>query len=209
MCLASASVETGNTLADDPLHKELTDGAAQTSACQGHFLDACAHAAQVPERYFQVLLAVHGLQNETFPNGWLTWVDWTRLDVTGAHPKDIDSAIIDEELLFIMRTSKMGDYKNVCRGAWDSGAVASAEALLHSYVPGSRLWRASNEQGMPMRRTRRAYAALQHECLLFGRKFKPHTISAVLDMFRHPQYATWNYTHERLTPHIYGALEDE
>ena len=164
---------------------------------------------QVPERYFQVLLAVHGLQNETFPNGWLTWVDWTKLDVTGAHPKDIDSTIIDEELLFIMRTSKMGDYTNVCRGAWDSGAVTSAEGLLHSYVPGSRLWRASNEQGMPVRRTRRAFAALQHECLLFGRKFKPHTISAVLDMFRHKQYATWNYTHERLTPHIYGALEDE
>ena len=40
-------------------------------------------ALQVPERYFQMLLALHGLQNETFSYGWLTWVDWGRTDPTG------------------------------------------------------------------------------------------------------------------------------
>ena len=46
-------------------------------------LTLCPAALQVPERYFQMLLALHGLQNETFPNGWLTWTDWGRTDPTG------------------------------------------------------------------------------------------------------------------------------
>ncbi len=46
-------------------------------------LTAFLDAMKVPERYFQMLLALHGLQNETFPYGWLTWVDWGRTDPTG------------------------------------------------------------------------------------------------------------------------------
>jgi hypothetical protein len=46
-------------------------------------LTLCPAALQVPERYFQMLLALHGLQNETFPYGWLTWVDWGKTDPTG------------------------------------------------------------------------------------------------------------------------------
>ena len=40
-------------------------------------------ALQVPERYFQMLLGLHELQNETFSYGWLTWADWGRVDPTG------------------------------------------------------------------------------------------------------------------------------
>ncbi len=41
---------------------------------------------QAPERYFQVLLALHNAQDETFSNGLLTWVDWSRTDSTGVCP---------------------------------------------------------------------------------------------------------------------------
>ena len=54
----------------------------------------------MPERYFQMLLALHKLQNETFRNGWLTWVDWSKTNPSGAHPKDMEANSIDEELLF-------------------------------------------------------------------------------------------------------------
>ena len=64
--------------------------------------------AQVPERYFQMLLALHGLQNETFRNGWLTWVDWSRTDPSGWHPWNADADSTDEELLFLMRTARHG-----------------------------------------------------------------------------------------------------
>ena len=159
-------------------------------------------ALQVPERYFQTLLALHGLQNETFRNGWLTWVDWSRTDPSGAHPKDMATESVDEELLFVMRTSKMGDYQSRCAAAWDSAPLASAQQLLQSYLPGAKDWGLGKESGQRSGSAQK-FAELEHECLLFGRKFKGHTISAVLDLLSHPQYSAWNYTAERLAPHVY------
>ena len=154
---------------------------------------------QVPERYFQMLLALHGLQNETFRNGWLTWVDWSRTDSTGWHPWNADADSTDEELLFVMRTADMGRSPGRCRAAWDSAPLASAERLLQSYVGDSNGWRVSN-----VNRTGAApemFLPLQHECVLFARKFRAGTVGAVLDMFGHPQFLSWNYTAERRAPH--------
>ena len=172
-------------------------------------------AAQVPERYFQMLLAQYGLQNETFPNGWLTWVDWSRTDPSGWHPWDADADSVDEELLFIMRTTKMpndmgsdlkmgslGSSLDFCKAAWDSAPLASAEKLLQSYASKMDGWsieKESNTAGT----TSKGFAPLQHECLLFARKFKADTVSAVLDMFSQPQFSSWNYTDERTATHFY------
>ena len=96
-----------------------------------------------------------------------------------------------------MRTS--GDK---CKAAWDSGALTSAEQLLQSYVLGSQGWGSDKGQSMAQR-VKQGFKPLQHECLLFGRKFKADTVSAVLDMFNHPQFSAWNYTQERMAPHIH------
>ena len=161
------------------------------------------YAAQVPERYFQMLLALHGLQNETFPKGWLTWADWSRTDPSGWHPWDADADSIDEELLFIMRTATMeSTAPGRCKAAWDSGALASAEQLLQSYVSETKGW-ALDRDLSAAGRAARLFEPLQHECVLFARKFKADTVSAVLDMFSHPQYSSWNYTDERMAIHAH------
>ena len=155
---------------------------------------------QVPERYFQMLLALHGLQNETFPAGWLTWVDWSKTDPSGWHPWDADADSIDEELLFIMRTARMEGSLETCRAAWDSAPLASAEQLLQSYVSETKGWRVEKEASMAGT-SKNALKPLQHECVLFARKFKEDTVSAVLDMFSHPQFSSWNYIEERIAAH--------
>ena len=155
---------------------------------------------QVPERYYQMLLALHGLQNETFPSGWLTWVDWSKTDPSGWHPWDADADSIDEELLFIMRTARMEGSPDMCRAAWDAAPLASAQGLLQSYVLETKGWRIEKELSTAGK-ARKAFKPLQHECVLFARKFKADTVSAVLDMFSHPQFSSWNYTDERTGTH--------
>ena len=117
--------------------------------------------------------------------------------LAGWHPWDAEADSIDEELLFTMRTS--GDK---CKAAWDSEGLTSAEQLLQSYVLGSQGWGTNKRQSVAQRATQ-GFQPLQHECLLFGRKFKADTVSAVLDMFNHPQFSAWNYTQERMAPHIH------
>ncbi len=160
-------------------------------------------SVQVPERYFQMLLAMHGLQNETFPNGGLTWVDWSRTDPSGWHPWDADADSVDEELLFIMRTASMvSKAPGSCKAAWDSAPLASAEQLLQSYVSETNGWAMDKDTSTAGRRAK-GFKPLQHECVLFARKFKADTVSAVLDMFSHPQFSSWNYTDERMATHTY------
>ena len=155
---------------------------------------------QVPERYFQMLLALHQLQNETFRNGWLTWVDWSKRSRSGAHPQDVQANSITEDLLFTMRTSSMGSKQSRCTLAWDSAPLQSAQHMLQSYIHEGDDRASSNMLGIypegfkGLSSFSEGFKALQHECLLFGRKFKAHTINAVLDVFDHPEYTTWNYT---------------
>lgn len=156
---------------------------------------------QVPERYFQMLLAVHRLQNETFQNGWLTWVDWSKTNPSGAHPQDMEASNVDEELLFQMRTGRMGVTQYKCRAAWDSASLTSAQGLLQSYVSNAHGWQASQDVGASGTGAK-TFKSLEHECLLFGRKFKSHTQGAVLDVLEDPHYTSWNYTKERLLPYL-------
>ena len=156
---------------------------------------------QVPERYFQMLLALHKRQNETFRNGWLTWVDWSKTDPSGAHPKDMGANAIDEELLFLMRTGRMGDTPFMCKAAWDSHSLASAQSLLQSYGSGTQGWKTS-KTASATGAAARTFKSMEHECLLFGRKFKAHTHGAVLDILDDPHYKSWNYTKERLLPYV-------
>ena len=150
-----------------------------------------------------MLLALHGLQNETFPNGWLTWVDWSRTDPSGWHPWDADADSIDEELLFVMRTAKIEDNApGGCKAAWDSAPLASAEQLLQSYVSEKNGW-AMDKDSSAAGGIAKHFKPLQHECVLFARKFKADTVSAVLDMFSHAQFSSWNYTDERMVAHTY------
>ena len=158
-------------------------------------------ALQVPERYFQMLLALHKLQNETFRNGWLTWVDWSKTNPTGAHPQDMEDDNVDEELLFMMRTGRMGETPYICRAAWDSAPLTSAQSLLQSYISNAQGWQSSQAAGATGTGARK-FKNLEHECLLFGRKFKAHTQGAVLDMLEDPHYTSWNYTKERLLPYL-------
>ena len=158
-------------------------------------------ALQVPERYFQMLLALHKLQNETFRNGWLTWVDWSKTDPTGAHPQDIEADNVDEELLFMMRTGRMGETPYKCRAAWDSAPLTSAQGLLQSYTSNAQGWQSSQAAGAAGTGARN-FKSLEHECLLFGRKLKAHTQGAVLDILEDPHYTSWNYTKERLLPYL-------
>ena len=144
-----------------------------------------------------MLLALHGLQNETFPSGFLTWVDWSRTDPTGWHPWDADADSIDEELLFVMRTGKVeSTAPDTCKAAWDSAPLASAERLLQSYVSETNGW--AMEKDSSAGGVSKHFKPLQHGCLLFARKFKAHTISAVLDMYSHAQFSSWNYTDGRM-----------
>ena len=155
----------------------------------------------MPERYFQMLLALHKLQNETFRNGWLTWVDWSTTNPSGAHPNDMEANMIDEDLLFVMRTARMGSTQYKCKGAWDSGSLTSAQGLLQSYISGAKTWESPIASKAALTGFQN-FKALEHECLLFGRKFKAHTNGAVLDILDNPQYTYWNYTKERLMPFV-------
>ncbi len=155
----------------------------------------------MPERYFQMLLALHKLQNETFRNGWLTWVDWSKTNPSGAHPKDMEANSIDEELLFLMRTSRMGDTEYKCKAAWDSASLKSAQGLLQSYVTGIQGWKTSHVASAAGEAAQ-TFKSMEHECLLFGRKFKAHTHGAVLDILEDPHYKSWNYTQEQLLPYV-------
>lgn len=177
-----------------------------------HAMIRAKSAVQVPERYFQMLLALHSLQNETFPNGWLTWVDWSKTDPSGWHPWDADADSIDEELLFMMRTARMHEEMgsslamssslDSCKAAWDSAPLASAERLLQSYVSQVKGWRIEKELSTAGT-SLEGFTPLQHECVLFARKFKAGTVAAVLDMFSQPQFSSWNYTDERMAIHVY------
>jgi hypothetical protein len=107
---------------------------------------------------------------------------------------------INEALLFTMRTSGMGSKQKRCISALDSTPLETAQQMLQSYVdeggnPASSSISSTNARGFKgQENPSEGFKAMQHECLLFGRKFKAHTINAVLDVFEHPDYNTWNYT---------------
>jgi hypothetical protein len=116
---------------------------------------------------------------------------------------------VDEELLFTMRTAEMPynqlHYQSglkACTAAWDDAPLASAQQLLQSYIGGAKGW--DSEKAPPAAGEEyRGFRALQHECLLFGRKFRADTTNAALDLFTHPQYNTWNYTQQRKAPRVH------
>ena len=108
-----------------------------------------------------------------------------------------------------MRTAEMPHHQlqyqsglKACTAAWDNAPLASAQQLLQSYVGGAKGW--DSEKAPPAAGEEyRGFRALQHECLLFGRKFRAGTADAVLTLFAHPQYDTWNYTQQRKAPRVH------
>ena len=108
---------------------------------------------------------------------------------------------------FLMRTSRMGDTEYKCKAAWDSASLKSAQGLLQSYVTGIQGWKTSHVASAAGEAAQ-TFKSMEHECLLFGRKFKAHTHGAVLDILEDPHYKSWNYTQEQLLPYVKNIQYD-
>ncbi|BDA43891.1 probable glycosyltransferase BC10 [Coccomyxa sp. Obi] len=135
---------------------------------------------QVDERYFATLLALYGVEHESYRPGLLTYVDWSR-QTEGGHPHNFEPDDVTPQLLQTMRQKE-------CSKARDSAGAASAKLLLESYVQVAEPVNTTAFPGHPV------FQPLSPTCLLFARKFKGPTTDALLDLLQHQSFHEWNYT---------------